>query len=272
MNRILVPTDFSPIADNALNYAIGIAAAFGSELYLYHVFTFDRFNYDLELPDEKQPYPKKLERRMKMTLRKFLQKIRQAKLTVHTKVEEASIYSLFGSKVNELGIDLIIMGSKGASGLEKIIFGTVASTALGRAIGPVLVVPPQHTFRPLKEIVLAIDDKEVSLEVLSPLHKLALNFGAQVTILNAKSGAGKKGYREVDHHLKGVRTTFLEIPMANSVNEAIADFVEKAGCDLLCMVRRNKGFVESFFRKSITRTQVYHNQVPLLVLPEKSRN
>ncbi|MEO1262459.1 MAG: universal stress protein [Bacteroidota bacterium] len=272
MKRILVPTDFSPVADNALNYALGIADAFKSELYLCHVFAFDRFNYNFDLPDDKQPYPVRLERKLKMTTQKFSEKIKQAGLTVHTMVEEESIFSLFGSKVNELKIDIIIMGSKGASGIEKVVFGTVAGTALNWAKVPVLVVPPQHPFRPLENIVLAKDNKEILQEVLSPLRQLALVFGAAVTILNAKSGTNKKGYKKNDHHLEGVKTTYREVTILNSINESINDFVDKEGCDLLCMVRREKGFFESIFKKSITKAQVYDSQVPLLVLPEKYKN
>ena len=241
MKKILVPTDFSPIADNALNYAIGIAAAFKSELYLCHVFAFDRFNYNFDLPDDKQPYPKKLERKLKMTKQKFSEKIKQAGITVHTMVEQESIFSLFGSKVNELKIDMIIMGSKGASGIEKVVFGTVAGTALNWAKVPVLVVPPQHGFQAPEDIVLALDDKEVSQEVLSPLQKLALGFGAKVTVLKVKSSWSKKGNNKIDLPLEGIETNYQEVRLLNSVNESINDFVEKEGCDLLCMVRRGKG-------------------------------
>lgn len=117
--------------------------------------------------------------------------------------------------------------------------------------------------------MLALDDKEVSQEVLSPLQKLAIIFDAGVTILNAKSGLDKKGYRKIDHHLEGVSTTYREVPMINSVNESINDFVEKEGCGLLCMVGREKGFFESIFKKSITKAQVFNSEVLLLALPEK---
>ncbi len=270
MKKILVPTDFSPIADNALDYAIGIAAKFKSELYLCHVFAFDRFNYNFDLPDDKQPYPKKLERKLKMNKQKFSEKIKQAEITIHTMVEKESIFSLFGSKVNELKIDMIIMGSKGASGVEKVVFGTVAGTALNWAKVPVLVIPPSHSFRPLEHIVLAVDRNGIAANLISPLRKLALEFGANVTLLNVNTGSNRNTHQEIDLSvLEGIESTYREVLMSNSVNESINDFVEKEDCDLLCMVRREKGFFESIFKKSITKAQVYDSQVPLLVLPEK---
>ncbi len=268
MKKILVPTDFSPVADNAIRYAIEIAAEFKSELYLYHVYSFDRFNYDLNFPEDEQPYTEKVERKMNLTKLKFMEKITQNGLSVKTFVEQGDIFSLFKRKVKKHGIDFIVMGSKGASGLKKVIFGSVAAMALEMANAPVLVVPPGYSFNPLQHIVLAMDHNEVSLSMLSPLQKLASKFGAKATLLNVNTGSGRNTYREIDLYLEGVETTYREVPIFNSINETINKFIQKEGCDLLCMIRREKAFFKSFLKKSITKAQVFSNQVPLLVLPE----
>ena len=268
MKKILVPTDFSPVADNSLKHAIEIAEKFKSELCLYHVYSFDRFNYDLNFDDDEQPFAKEMERNMKKTKLKFIDVITQKGLSVQTMVKRDSIFSLFGSRVKKHEFDLIIMGSKGASGLEKVVFGSVAATAIEIAKVPVLIVPPTCTFRPLEQIVLAMDKKEVSPNVLSPLQKLAFKFGAIVTVLNVKSGSDKNAYMKIDLCLDGVETAYREVPMSGSINESINDFIGKEGCDLLCMIRREKGFLEGIFNKSITKAQAFNSQVPLLVLPE----
>jgi nucleotide-binding universal stress UspA family protein len=185
MQKILIPTDFSPIADNALNYAIEIADKFKSELFLFHVYSFNKkIDYNWDFPDDEQPYIKNIEQKMNFTERKFAEKITQKGLSIQTKVEEDQIYSLFNRKVTEYGINLIVMGSKGASGLEKIIFGSVAATALEMAKVPVLVVPPEHSFPSFKEIVLATDLNDVSTDILAPLQKLAIKFGAKERLIN----------------------------------------------------------------------------------------
>jgi nucleotide-binding universal stress UspA family protein len=272
MKRILVPTDFSPIADNALKYAIEIAAKFKSELYLYHVYSFDKFNYDINFHKDEQPFTAKVNRSMKKTRQKFMEKIRQNGLFVQTYVEQDNFFSLFGKKVKKHEIDLIVMGSKGASGLKKVIFGSVAATALDTAKVPVLVVPPNCSFHPPKHIVLTRDDSEVSSNVLSPLLKLAVKFGARLTLLKVNTGSNKYTYRETDLDLDGVETTYREVPMSNSINESINGFIERAGCDLLCMIRREKSFFESIFNNSITKNQAFSSQVPLLVLPENGES
>jgi nucleotide-binding universal stress UspA family protein len=272
MKKILVPTDFSPVADNALKHAIEIASKFKSELYLYHVYTFDRFNYDLNFPEDEQPFTEKVNRSMNRTKQKFMEKITQNGLSIQTFVEQDDIFSLFGRKVLKHGIDLIVMGSNGASGLSKVIFGSVATTALEMAKVPVLIFSPNHSFRSLENIVLAIDDKEVSSNVLSPLQKMAFKFGAKVTVLNVNAGSGRYAYKMTDLYLNGVETAYREVPISKSINESINEFIGKSDCDLLCMVRREKGFFERLFNKSITKTQAFNSQVPLLVLPENGEN
>jgi hypothetical protein len=136
---------------------------------------------------------------------------------------------------------------------------------------PVLVIPPKYAFRQLKHIVLAIDHKEVSPETIVPLQNLILKFGAKVTLLNVNTYLKKNAFRNTNLYLDEIETEYREIPLTKSINESIQDFIEKGGCDLLCMVRREKSFFEIFFNKSITKIQAFNSQIPLLVLPENGK-
>lgn len=269
MKKILVPTDFSPTANNACKYAIEIAKAFRSDLYLYHVYFINKVDYNLGYSEEEQPYKKLIEGRMNRTKQKYLSQIEQEGLSLHTIVEQDNIYALFKRKVKKHGIDLIVMGSKGAAGLKKVILGSVAAAALEMTIVPVLIVPPEQSFSTLKHIVLAFDNNDISLDVLSPLQKLAIKFGAKVTLLNVNTGSSNNMYQETNLKLEGVETTYHEVLMSNSINESIDEYINQVGCELLCMVRREKGFLRRFIQKSITKTQAYNSKIPLMVLPEK---
>ena len=96
MKKILAPTGFSPFADNALKYAIEIAAKFKSELYLYHVYAFDRFNYDLNFPEDEQLFTEKVNRKMNKTRQKFRAKIMKKGLSIQTFVEQEDFFSFWG--------------------------------------------------------------------------------------------------------------------------------------------------------------------------------
>lgn len=268
MKKILVPTDFSSVADNALTYAIDLAAEFQSEIYLYHAYYIHKIDYNLDYPEDEQPIKRQAERKMEQTKQKFKETLKQRGLSLQTIVDHDFTYSLFKRKAKNYGADLIVMGSKGASGLEKVVFGTVATTALELSKVPVLVVPPRHSFSGLKNIILAIDQSAVSEETLRPLQKLAGTFGAGITVLHVKKILPVSTYQHGGLPLNNVAITYHEVPLSGSVNETIHEFTRQHKGDLLCMVRRNKGFFEGILQKSVTKTQVFLNTLPVLVLPE----
>ena len=268
MKKIIVPTDFSPVAENAMDYALEIAAGFKSVLYLCHVYAFNKINYDIAFPKNNQPYAKEMEQLMERTARRFSEKARERGVAIRTFVKEDSLYYLFKSKVEELGIDMIVMGSKGASGLTKFIFGSVAASAMEVAEAPVLIIPPGYAFRPFQNIVLARDQKQLGSAVLMPLRNLAIHYGAKVTLLNVKTDTNENRGSAADLSLDGVETTFREVLVSKSIGETVTHYVQEENADLLCMVRRKKTFFESIFQKSLTKVQAFSNQVPLLVLPK----
>lgn len=268
MKKILVPTDFSPVADHALTYALAIADTFRSELLLYHVYHISKVDYNRDFPADEQPLKKQLERKMELTQLKFQESIVEKGLTVQTKVAREPILAVFDRKVQEHEIDLLIMGSKGASGLKKVVFGSMAATALNMTKVPILVIPPGSTPLQIRHIVLAVDHQRISQSVLAPLRLLAATFGAKVTILNVRESTTSTALRRINFPLDGLESTYKEIPVSNNINNTISAFVNNNDCDLLCMIRRDKGFFERLFEGSNTVNQAYRSQKPLLVLPD----
>lgn len=271
MQKILIPTDFSTVADNALNYAIEIAAQFKSELVLYHVYSINKkLDYNWEFSKHDQPFVKEIEQKMRSTKLRFKDKLAEKGISIQTRIEEDHIFSLFDRLVQKHDIDMIVMGSKGASGIEKVVFGSVAETALELAKVPVLIVPPSQTEHSLEHIVLAVDLEQTSTATLNPLQEIAEKFKAKVTLLNINTGDTEKGTSDgVGVLLKNLETHYQEVPMTESINESINQFISYNSCDLLCMIRREKGFFESLFETSVTKTQAFNTRIPLLVLPEK---
>lgn len=268
MKKILVPTDFSAVAKNAVEYAIEIATVFNSEILLYHVYSFNKATYDIHFKEEEQPFRKEMEQLMQQKEWSLKATVNDKGLSLRTFVEEDNIFSLFDAKVKERNVDMIVMGSKGSSGIKKIVFGSVAATALGMATVPVLVIPPKCKYQGIQNIVLAIDRNDIAPGVFFPLQKLAIKFNAKVTLLNVKTDSKQSADKMLNLIINGVETSYREVPMFKSINETIAQFIRKEDVDLLCLIRREKGIFKTLFQKSVTKTQVFSNQVPLLVLPE----
>ena len=268
MLRILVPIDFSEIADNALRYAMSLTAGWQSELHLYHIYQLNKFDYDRNAPDDDQPAVRLLYKSMNATKVKFSDQIIGFGLTVMTTVEEVDSLSLFTQRVRKHKFDLVIMGSKGASGIRKVVYGSFAANAIEWSMIPVWIIPPHSKYAPIKHIVLAVDDQEVPSSLWSLFQILAKRDLAKVTIVKVKSGFTLSTPPREEMIIPGVEWDYVEIPLKRNINQTINDYVTSENVDLLCMIRREKDFISSLFRKSITRNQALTTNIPLLIVPE----
>lgn len=269
MQNILVPTDFSPIAENALDYAVELAIQYKSNLFLYHIYDFNKkIHYNEDYPDDEQPYVQKIKDQMYDTVLRIKEKISNHDIEIQSFVTESSILGLFTNKVKKHQIDLIVMGSKGASGMRQVVFGSNAANAIEVAKAPLMVIPPNLSFKKLNKIVLAADYRPISAQTLLPLQNLASTFNADVTILNVYTDEDNRVIQENKVAIDGIKINYHEVPFNQSINASINQFIAKQNFDVLCMIRRKKSFFNRIFKKSITRTQVYNSQIPIMVLPD----
>ena len=140
IRKILVPVDFSDHSQRALDEAIAFAKAFGAELHLLHCYQIH--------PTAIAPYgivvPETFEHDIRMAALQRLSEWRekaaaqgvrvQEHITMHFPAEEIAAMS------DHLGIDLIVMGTRGLSGLKHVLLGSVAERTIRLARCPVLTV------------------------------------------------------------------------------------------------------------------------------------
>lgn len=265
MKRILVPTDFSTPADDALHYALAIANRFGSEitlLYLYQVYSTSSMFISVE-------------RFMKEdAAHQMLSRIRQAEAVLQAparidyKIIRADVATTIVDQADRGAYDLIIMGTQGSTGLEGIFLGSTTTNVLRRTHKPVLAVPAGFRFQGLQTIVLAMDEMGVShAGVLNPLLQVARRFSARIHIFHKDAGDDDSGVDpSVAIFLDTIEHSFHYQLDPGHLNESIGDFVEETNADLLCMIRRRRGFLRDLFHVSATRRELFRSAVPLLVL------
>lgn len=175
--------------------------------------------------------------------------------------------------IREKGIDLIVMGMKGAGGLDKIIGSTTTNVNRKVAV-PVLVVPHDATYRPIHQAAYATDLTEVAqVAIFEPFLELVKNSSAKVHILHvAKSdaaGAGELVSRKGQENLfEGLDHEFVTVT-DSSITQGINNYLKNNQIDLLTMVAHKHSFFERLFSKSYTAAMSYETHIPLLVLHEK---
>lgn len=148
INKILHPTDFSANSNHALKYACAFANHFGAELYLIHVIA-DLAMLTLPPVDGYLPegYFQDARRRGQEELAKLPGQDLIGKAPVIRDVLEGAPFTEIIRYAHEHGIDIIVMGTHGYSGLTHMLMGSIAEKVVRKAPCPVLTVQPEgHEF------------------------------------------------------------------------------------------------------------------------------
>lgn len=193
-----------------------------------------------------------------------------------------SKYDFFLSAVKEAvqkeKIDLIVMGTKGASGLREAIVGSNTASVIGNVTCPVLAIPEKAVFKNPKEIAFATDyDHYYTLAETGALFHLVKKYHSTVRVLHALDIEDTLSNKReaVKKHLEGMLLPFpnsFHILTGISLETAIRVFIQSRHVDLLCMVGKHHTFFERILGKPRTETISFHITVPYLVLHEEKKS
>jgi nucleotide-binding universal stress UspA family protein len=265
MNKILVPTDFSEHANNALRYAINIGNYFEAEIELLHVYEMYSIIGSATLVRE---YLKEdAERDLSGNIRSF-QKLVFGKTILKGRAMDGVPIDTICSLANNEDFDMIVMGTQGASGLKEIFLGSKTSGVVKQTHIPILAIPNSFTYCPIKDITFAVDSGIVAdEELLKPLLELAKFYKSEVKVLHVEKEKNMVGYDPgIDIVLGDIPHSFHRISGAAEVNGLINLFVSEKKSDMLCMIRRDRDFWSNLFHQSVTTKEVFNSPVPLLIL------
>ncbi len=141
IKKILCPVDYSVCSSEAVKYAAHIAGEEGAKVYLMHVIDIRGFGHesplDLEMP---KPTAEVVERMKKELSENLLQERGGKKVEVETIVVVGKPVVEILNTAKEQGIDMIVMGTHGRTGIPHVVVGSVAENVVRKAPCPVLTV------------------------------------------------------------------------------------------------------------------------------------
>ena len=272
MKTLLVPTDFSETAANALRYAIEFARRDHSKIILLHSAELDykTLLYTLVVPAEESFRKQAMKQLQEMA---FLVK-QQEEQACEAILKDSSLSEAILSAADEKNADLIIMGTKGAHGLKKILAGSHTAEIIEQARFPVLAIPDRAHFKQIRTITFATEFHEGDLRILAKLKQIATIFAAKIQILHISSlselhDSAKKAEREYfcREALKTIGADILyfsDIESGN-VSEELHKFIVKQECDILVLNTKHRYMLEKVFDSSLSKELSYDAGVPVLV-------
>ncbi len=276
MKNIIVPTDFSQNARNAIEYALSLFENVPCNFFLLHVADLS------EAPVATQSFAlPSLETGIssKTKLNHLLQKLEQQHGNATHKFfairEYGSLVDCLRRTVEKKNIDLVVMGTKGANGLKKLIIGSNAGDILTKVHCDTLVIPEDAHFAPPKEVAFPTDFTIFySHKLLEAISELLHSSHAHINVLHvSKSGGQLSALQERNKnylldYLEETASLNRSFHVINNkkVAGAIAHFTESSEVDMIIMVAKNLNFLQQIFLDSTIERLSFHTLVPFLVL------
>lgn len=274
MRPFIVPTDFSPEAENALEYACAAAKQFGAKVILFNSFSFSIHASNSRLPASSM---QELEEHNTNILKR-----RTEALSETYGIEIDYEYGLMLGVIEELDkimgryqAELVIMGMAPRS-LAQELFGNTTTAVIMKQKYPVLAIPHGSTFNGLKKILFACEDiNKVQKEIINRIRSIAVLPGSEVEVFHVQNKEATNtdlASPIITEGLEGVTHYYKKVTSRTIIKE-IEKEVKRLDADLLVMMPKKYGFWESMIHRSKTRIMASNNSVPLLSLPfpEKHR-
>lgn len=274
MKQILVPTDFSDAANNAVEYALQLAADISASVTFLNV-------YHVPLPAGEVPL-------MLISPHEILEKNRE-----HMNGIVAAAKTKYGSKISisgttregfaaeeivqlsrELQADMIVMGTRGSNSALASMLGSIATEVMKKSRIPVLVIPSNARYRPIKEIAYAYDyTKEPGAGTEAFLRNAAGIFKAKVDVVNVITPDSATETKVVasatgtDQLLPDTNHEHYFLEGSDIIHE-LSNFVRENNADWLVVVPHAYGFLHGFFHRSVATQAAMQIEIPILSIHE----
>lgn len=276
MRKILVPTDFSDNAMNAIKYALELFKYEKSDFFIMHAYQDEIYADDSLLNQETldkvtQIIGEKSQKQLESTLKK----IKEISPNPRHKYNIISSNNLLIDEADKIvddeNIDIIVMGTRGETNDRKLTFGSHTLQVLKYVQCPVLAIPENYKYTQPKHILFPTDYmipyKRRELKLLS---EMALPYRAVIDMLYI-SKSNKLSLRQEDNQefikkaLNKNTLNFKTIKQKN-ITQTIYKYLKENKIDMLVMVNTRHSFLESILFQSTIDTMSLHLDIPFLAL------
>lgn len=262
IRKIICPTDFSNVANNAIRYAANLAQVFNAELLLVHVAP-----SLLGIPvSEAKNIERELDTRCREIGKLF-------KIFADYQVESAA-GSLSGQIAEARhNKTLVVMGTNGSDTLYKQFFGTNTYRVIRKARCPVFVVPEKAAYRSIANIIFAWNYQEDEKFSFADLHDFTRPLNAEYTFLHVSTHRPESATEvftafrhQTESELdKNTEAQFTQV-FSHNIPKGVDDYMKKSGADLLALTFFNHKMLHAFFQGGSTKKFINHATYPILVL------
>ena len=261
MKTILVPVGSSKNAKSHLQYAVDFAKAFGAKLYVVQIYNVYTKAGTMIKVDHI------IERESKAFLDNHVASIDTKGVEVITRTFKGKLVDTIEKVSDALNVDLIILEPRTNSIKDEVYLGKTSGKIVKQTQIPALIVPEGYVYKPIVKILVAVKSAIIKKEgVLNPLQVIKDQFKAVVNLLLVKTKHHKEEDFNLNTELKDMVTNITEAERPSTFL-AVLEHYKSNTPDLLCVVRRKRGFFKKLWEDDTILKKDFHSaELPVLVL------
>jgi nucleotide-binding universal stress UspA family protein len=273
--RILIPTDFSELSKVAINYALDFSKDVEVKLILLHVI-------DTDVPSMTRIGSGKLQEAIKASSERSMKELMASIKKDNNHNIEINYEITSGSSIEKYvemfalknNIDMICIGTKGASGLKKILFGSNAAGIIQNSSIPVLTIPEFARYKGINNIVYSSDmyNLEKEIELVVPFAKI-MDSWIQILHIDKDNERFEGDLQQKEERLRkdfSYQKINLREQKSDSVIQGINKFVADVDADMVIMFTHHTNFLEKVFQKSVAQNTAFQTRIPLFTFQKES--
>jgi nucleotide-binding universal stress UspA family protein len=278
IKNILTPTDFSVTAALAIEHSAFMARISKATLHLMHVIKISEFTYTINNPAE---FTNNLEEVESFCLNKLSQLA--IELNIKYWIEVKTIVSK-GNPAEEIemavdvhNIDVVVMGTHGASGFNEYFIGSTAHKAIKRCPCPVLTVQSHSVKTGFQHIILPVENSYHSLEKVNRTVDIAKLYAAKIHVLGVRHEEEELALKKFDIMMENVEKVIAHAGLAYDITivdgdhlgEQTLKFAKKTGADLIVVLANQESELNDSPFRALAKQMVNHSKIPVLSIKSK---
>lgn|SRR5690606_5810354 len=275
-DRILIPVDFSPYSDKAIEYALQLQERSPQHIDLVHVFTEETNIYQQSLSNPELIHPKVAEAKRQMQERVKIICSSFPDIEVREIFTEGNLYTEVRKLAEQNTYNAIVMGTKGAFGLDALISGSNMYDVFLNTKLPVLAVPFQEKEFRIEKIGLLCNFKYGEIDVLKQAIKL---YGTDFELILIHVNTTNDTISNIDKSFdvfieKIIEETGIEnisyvikaqnffVQYKEDVSSAIESVIADERLDALLVTKSKKTFLRKIIEENIVKKMAYQIHIP----------
>ena len=260
MKNILVPIGSSDNAVSNLQYAIDLAQEVNAFVYCISVFQ------ELSKVGGLSKVNTIIKEDTENRLQEVLGKVDKKDVPVISHPIKGGIVETIQRFHKHVPIDLMVLSPRSNSIREEVYLGNTSGKIMKNTNIPILVVPEGAVFKQPKTILMAFKNGTFSSKkMLEPVKKFSKHFGTELHLLHVETPESTKEMKRVSKKLKDLSHSYKTSENATTF-QAVVEHFQSHNPDMLCVVRRKRGFFKKLWEKNVVLKKEFHTSKPLLVL------